>query len=101
MSFKDDHLRALIHSLQHGTEDEQVDAAMGLRNLFAEANQRDVVRESGGIQALLQLLIQKEKAVTIASAETLACLAAEDSASRVRSTNPKTENIEIFPLVEL
>lgn len=97
-------LRHIILSLRYGSEAERLHAAISMRNPYIEANDKGVIKEAGGIQALLQLLDQNNQALAVASAETLACLAAEDAEIRVTHHDVSisgSKHCRIYPPLEL
>ena len=74
-----------VEWLKCGTDDQQYQAALALRNLAGDAGSKHLIREAGGIESLLRLLdAGTESMLTVVGAETLSCLAADDCENRVR-----------------
>ena len=74
-----------VEWLKCGTDDQQYQAALALRNLAGDACSKHLIREAGGIESLLRLLdAGSDSMLTVVGAETLSCLAADDSENRVR-----------------
>lgn len=75
-----------VEWLRSGTGEQQYQAALALRALAGDANNKHLIREAGGIEALLGLLDNgMDNMLTVVGAETLSCLAADDPANRVQS----------------
>ena len=73
-----------VEWLKCGTDDQQYQAALALRNLAGDAGSKHLIREAGGIESLLRLLdAGTDSMLTVVGAETLSCLAADDSENRV------------------
>lgn len=88
MATTSEEVTRIITELQSGCEGKQVQAALQLRNLAAEARNKDIIREAGGIQVLLRLLESGHKNdLTTVSAESISCLAADDLQNRVSITS--------------
>ena len=84
MAAKAESVQQLVQWLKTGSQEKQIQAAMALRNLASDVSNKNVIREGGGIQALLQLLdAGPDNVLTVVSAETLSCLAADDPDNRV------------------
>ena len=87
MAAEEPSLEVLIGWLQTGTQPQQYRAALALRNLSTRALSKHVVRESGGVQALLALLdLPADSVLLVVAAETLSCLAADDPETQARHT---------------
>eukprot|EP00891_Asterochloris_glomerata_P007776 jgi/Astpho2/7776/fgenesh1_pg.00117_%23_7_t len=72
-----------VEWLKCGTDDQQYQAALALRNLAGDAGSKHLIREAGGIESLLRLLdAGTDSMLTVVGAETLSCLAADDSENR-------------------
>ena len=75
-----------VEWLEVGNDEEQYQAALALRALAGDAGNKHLIREAGGIEALLRLLGSgNDSTLTVVGAETLSCLAADDPANRVSS----------------
>lgn len=75
-----------VEWLKSGSGEEQYQSAMALRALAGDAGNKHLIREAGGIEALLRLLDSgPDSILTVVGAETLSCLAADDPANRVCS----------------
>ena len=73
-----------VEWLEVGNDEEQYQAALALRALAGDAGNKHLIREAGGIEALLRLLDSgNDSTLTVVGAETLSCLAADDPANRV------------------
>ena len=73
-----------VEWLKCGTDDQQYQAALALRNLAGDAGSKHLIREAGGIESLLRLLdAGTDSMLTVVGAETLSCLAADDTENRV------------------
>ena len=84
MTVSPEDVERLVVTLQSGVQERQVQAAMELRNLAAEVDNKEAIRHAGGIQTLLQLLDSGHTNIlTTVCAETLACMAADDPDNRV------------------
>ena len=74
-----------VEWLRNGKEEQQYQAALALRSLAADADNKDLIREAGGIQELIKLLDSgPDASLTIVSAETVCCLVADDLVNRVK-----------------
>eukprot|EP00210_Caulerpa_lentillifera_P004799 g4581.t1 len=72
-----------VEWLRSGKEEQQYQAILALRCLSAEPENKDLIREQGGIQELIKLLDSgPEACLTIVATETIACLVADDPANR-------------------
>ena len=70
--------------LKSGSDEQQYQAAMALRALAGDVNNKHLIREAGGIEGLLRLVqLGPDSELTIVGAEALSCLAADDPANRV------------------
>ena len=94
-----------VEWLKSGTDEQQYQAALALRALAGDAGNKHLIREAGGIEALLRLLDNgTDSTLTIVGAETLSCLAADDPANRVYLMQPLYEaswtgsQQQLFPL---
>lgn len=77
-------VRHIVIDLRSGCKQLQVRAAMELRNLASEAENKEAIRQGDGIEVLLQLLDSgHHNVLTTVCAETIACLAADDPCNRV------------------
>lgn len=75
-----------VEWLRSGKEEQQYQAVLALRSLAAEPDNKDIIREAGGIQELIKLLDSgPDASLTIVSAETICCLVADDQINRVHS----------------
>ena len=73
-----------VEWLKSGTGEQQYQSAMALRALAGDAGNKHLIREAGGIEALLRLLDSGlDSILTVVGAETLSCFAADDPANRV------------------
>lgn len=73
-----------VEWLKSGSGEQQYQAALALRALAGDANNKQLIREAGGIEGLLGLLhLGPDSILTVVGAETLSCLAADDPANRV------------------
>lgn len=78
-------VRQIIADLQSGSQATQIQAAVELRNLAAEIENKEIIRKADGIQVLLRLLGSGyQNPLTTVCTETLTCLAADDARNRVR-----------------
>ncbi len=84
MSSNAEHIQQWVEWLQNGSNEEQFQAATALRTLAGQAGNKPLIREAGGIEALLGVLDDtSEGGLAVLGAETLSCLAADDAANRV------------------
>jgi hypothetical protein len=95
MTVSPEDVQSLVNTLKSGIQENQVQAAMELRNLASEVVNKNVIREAGGIRILLQLLDSgHDNILTTVCAESLACLAADDLENRVTCNPPSIINVE-------
>lgn len=86
MQADNDTIYRWVDWLEAGNGEEQYQAALALRALAGDAGDKHLIREAGGIEALLRLLDSgNDNMLTVVAAETLSCLAADDAANRVSS----------------
>ena len=86
MQADNDTIYQWVDWLEVGNGEEQYQAALALRTLAGDAGDKHLIREAGGIEALLRLLDSgNDNMLTVVAAETLSCLAADDAANRVSS----------------
>ena len=64
----------------------QLEAAVVLRELCMHGDGKALVRDAGGIEALMSVLEAADESVATTAVETIACLAVDDVLSRVRTT---------------
>jgi hypothetical protein len=84
MAAEADVVRLWIEAMQSETEEKRYAGAVAIRNLTAVATNKDVIRECGGVNALLHLLDEgPSSVVAVVAAEALSCLAADDYMNRV------------------
>lgn len=73
-----------VEWMKGGKEEQQYQAVLALRSLAADAENKDLIREAGGMQELIKLLDSgPDASLTIVSAETVCCLVADDQLNRV------------------
>lgn len=73
----------VVEWLSSGRQDQQYQASLALRTLAAQAPNKPLIREAGGIQQLVELLDSRaETPLTVVAAETLSCLVADDPVNR-------------------
>lgn len=76
----------VVEWLRSGREEQQYQAVLALRSLAAEPDNKDLIREAGGVQELIKLLdFGPNASLTIVAAETISCLVADDQVNRVES----------------
>lgn len=86
MQADNDTIYRWVDWLEAGNGEEQYQAALALRALAGDVGDKHLIREAGGIEALLRLLDSgNDNMLTVVAAETLSCLAADDAANRVSS----------------
>ena len=77
-------VRQIICNLQSGLQGTQIEAAVELRNLAIEVDNKEIIRRADGIRVLLKLLHSGyQNPLTTVCIETLSCLAADDAKNRV------------------
>lgn len=88
MQADDDTIYKWVDCLAAGDGEEQYQAALALRAVAGDAGDKHLIREAGGIEALLQHLDSgNDNMLTVVAAETLSCLAADDPANRASKCN--------------
>ena len=86
MQADNDTIHQWVDWLEAGNGEQQYQAALALRALAGDAGDKHLIREAGGIDALLRLLDSgNDNMLTVVAAESLSCLAADDPANRVSS----------------
>ena len=72
--------------LTSSASEEQLQAVLALRELCLNGTGKGLVRESGGVEALVTMLHQTDDSCATIAVEALACLAVDDMLSRVSSS---------------
>lgn len=82
-----------VEWLKSGKEEQQYQAILALRSLSAEPENKELIREEGGMQELIRLLDSgPDASLTVVAAETIACLVADDPVNRVESKASPTDS---------
>lgn len=77
-------VQQIISNLQSNSQSSQIEAAIELRNLAAEGDNKDIIRKADGLKVLLKLLDSGyQNPLTTVCTETLSCLAADGARNRV------------------
>ena len=80
-------VRSTVVQLASTAPQTQLEAAVALRELSLHGDGKALVRDAGGIEALVSVLGGADESVATTAVETIACLAVDDVLSRVRTTN--------------
>ena len=92
-------IRDTVIQLTSKSAQEQLQAVLALRELClnGNGNGKGMVRDAGGVEALITLLDQTDENCATIAVEALACLAVDDMLSRVRHKRTAQPNWEQYP----
>lgn len=78
-------VRHIVVQLTSSASEDQLQAVLALRELCLDGSGKVLVRDSGGVEALIRMLHQADDGSATIAVEALACLAVDDMLSRVSS----------------
>lgn len=89
-------IRDTVIQLTSKSAQEQLQAVLALRELCLNGSGKGMVRDAGGVEALVTLLEQTDENCATIAVEALACLAVDDMLSRVRHKPTAQPSWEVY-----